>query len=638
MGSTSRTPERLALVLGVAVAAAAGFAALPLGSAAGLAGEVAVARAVAEVRDRVRAEWEAIAARPEVLFEGDVRFHAWTAGERPPTVTTLGASDAPNDLLDALLEEVMRHAGDARWDEAFAACADAERFAATPSELARVRLRRVQLAVRAGRDEVARAAHAALERHLTGEESEGGVSPALLAAFALAPLLDEIERATLQRDLVARWASGSLSLPSDVGRLARRDDGRLEAFLPVALELVAERLAALAPEPPKVLAHDLELRRLALVEAILDDPFERGPDGQDDGLRVLPGPESGDVFCWYREGERCRGGFLRANDLVQALELRLARTTLADATLSIDLGPTPPERRVLGDREVLVPSALDFAISHRDPAALARAESGRLRSLRTGLVALALLSVLAGAAGSSAMRRGRELVERERRFVATVSHELRTPVTAIRLVAENLAAGRASSPERLERYGANLDRESRRLARLVEDVLDLSRIQRGEAPPLRPEVVAPGALADALEAAARFELREGDVALEVEAACDAPTVRVDSEALARAVANLARNVATHAEASRARLRVACAGGRLRIVFSDDGRGIGGIDPEAAFQPFARGADRVRGAGLGLAIVRGIARAHGGTARSGPGLDGSGFGVELDLPCVSPATP
>ena len=224
----------------------------------------------------------------------------------------------------------------------------------------------------------------------------------------------------------------------------------------------------------------------------------------------------------------------------------------------------------------------------------------------------------------------------QREFVADASHELRTPLTVIRGQLEVLAAQQHPSEEEIQRVERLVLAEVTRISRLVDDLLLLAQAEQTDF--LRSEDVdVRSFVADlwdgiSLTADRRFEL--GPV--------PAGRQHADPDRLAQAVRNLARNAIEHtaADTGLVRLEVERVGpDKLRFAISDDGPGIPVSERERIFERFHRtdlGRSRAAGgAGLGLAIVRAIAEAHGGTVRARDPHDGRGARVELLLPGFEP---
>ncbi len=230
-----------------------------------------------------------------------------------------------------------------------------------------------------------------------------------------------------------------------------------------------------------------------------------------------------------------------------------------------------------------------------------------------------------------------EAFESQREFVADASHELRTPLTVIRGQLEVLAAQEDPPGEEVRRVERLLQSEITRISRLVDDLLTLAQSEQMDF--LRPEPIDLRSYVDdlwdgvSLTAERRFEL--GPV--------PEGTLTADPDRLAQALRNLARNAIEHTsgETGLVRLDVARSGpDGIRFVVIDDGPGIPVPERERVFERFHR-TDPARtrkagGAGLGLAIVRAIAEAHGGTVRARDPENGTGARIELVLPGFQPA--
>jgi two-component system OmpR family sensor kinase len=224
--------------------------------------------------------------------------------------------------------------------------------------------------------------------------------------------------------------------------------------------------------------------------------------------------------------------------------------------------------------------------------------------------------------------------DRLRRFLADASHELRTPLASIRGYAELFRMGAADDPQTLARAMSRIESEAERMGVLVEDLLLLAQLD--QAPETRRVVVDLGELVE--HAAQDVRVLAPDRAVSVETA-NAPAVLGDPDQLRQLVANLTRNAVAHTPAETAiELRLRGVGERAVLKVRDHGPGIS-EDPGEAEQLFERfwrsegGRHRGQGgAGLGLAIARAIARAHGGevSAANATGGDGAVFTVELPL--------
>lgn len=210
--------------------------------------------------------------------------------------------------------------------------------------------------------------------------------------------------------------------------------------------------------------------------------------------------------------------------------------------------------------------------------------------------------------------RMRATVERERRFVDDASHELRTPLANLKAELD-LALRRARTAEELEAALRSASEETDRLVRLAEDLLVLARA-KGARLPVRREDLDAGDLVRDIVGAFAGRASERGVSLEHHAE-DGLRGRVDPIRIRQAVGNLIDNALRHTPSSgRVSVSLARGDGDLTIAVADTGTGFSPAFVPRAFEPFSRD-DPARartdgGAGLGLAIVRAIAEAHGGS--------------------------
>jgi signal transduction histidine kinase len=193
-----------------------------------------------------------------------------------------------------------------------------------------------------------------------------------------------------------------------------------------------------------------------------------------------------------------------------------------------------------------------------------------------------------------------------RDFIAKVSHDLRTPLTAIKGLVINL---QDTVPAEMQPSLATMDEQADRLIRLVDDLLTLARLQRGE-PRLRRAGVDLAVVARSAAALAREKARHLGVTVALHLPDARPHLVADADRLQQVVVNLLDNA----------LRATPVGGTIHITIGgdsheavltvvDDGRGLTSKEAEHAFEPYFRGPGG--GAGLGLAIAREIIEAHGG---------------------------
>ncbi len=242
--------------------------------------------------------------------------------------------------------------------------------------------------------------------------------------------------------------------------------------------------------------------------------------------------------------------------------------------------------------------------------------AGQLRA-RVGMKRRDELGTLANVFDDMAARLER-LIRSERELLANVSHELRTPLSRIRVLLELASDVEAHD---VRRYLAEVATDLAELERLVDDVLTSARLNADTAgaggPPLRWARIAPAAIVD--DIAARFAERHPTRELHVKRDGLPEELELDAMMVRRAIENVLDNAVTHSRADRAVvLRVAPANGGFEVAVEDSGVGMTDSELSQLFTPFYRAdSSRTRssgGVGLGLALARSIARAHGGDAR------------------------
>jgi len=221
------------------------------------------------------------------------------------------------------------------------------------------------------------------------------------------------------------------------------------------------------------------------------------------------------------------------------------------------------------------------------------------------------------------------LAARKAEFVSTVSHELRTPLTSIRMYADMLKEGWVKDEASARDYFALIAAESERLARLVNNVLDFSRIERGKKTfEMRTGDPAP-VVREAAETLRPY-LREKGLKLEIDVPETLPAATFDRDALVQILVNLIDNASRHGK-EEVRVEAAARDGAVVLRVLDRGPGVPAADRERIFDPFTRGAQAAGGgSGLGLALVRHYALAHKGRVEVSD-RDGGGAVFSLVLP-------
>lgn len=256
------------------------------------------------------------------------------------------------------------------------------------------------------------------------------------------------------------------------------------------------------------------------------------------------------------------------------------------------------------------------------------------RDLLAGTAGLALLVLLAGAIATIALHRALRLAEQRVSFVNRVSHELKTPLTNILLNADLAADGAdARGRQRL----ARVQEETRRLARLIDNVLAFSRRDSTPLPAPAPLTLRP--LVEEVAETFAPSLKRRGVEIVVNGG-DSTRALADPDSLRQILGNLLSNIEKYAAAGGlADITLAEDDEAVILLVKDRGPGIPAREHERIFLPFHRLDDRtsegVTGTGLGLAIARDLAIAMAGSLRLVP-QDGSGASFELRLPAAAAA--
>jgi two-component system, OmpR family, sensor histidine kinase KdpD len=328
---------------------------------------------------------------------------------------------------------------------------------------------------------------------------------------------------------------------------------------------------------------------------------------------------------------------LRGSSLDDALPVVSARMAqaLELTSASIELHPVDGDaRRIalpLGDGEarlgtLLLPAAIA-------PDVLARLQERIVPSLEAILgAAIERDALQREVVETSALRRSDVL---KTALLRAVSHDLRSPLTAILTTVGALESGPLSDDERDELV-ADIGGEAQRLARLVDNLLDMSRLEGRTAEPRVEWCSVEEVIQVAID---ELALAPGTFALAIDA--DLPLIRADAAQLERAFANLLENAARYSGGHPVSVRARAVGHRIMVRIVDRGPGVPPAEKARIFEPFYRGPSRSdlanghRGSGLGLAIVRGFVEANGGRVwvESLPG-QGSTFVVELPLEPVA----
>lgn len=232
--------------------------------------------------------------------------------------------------------------------------------------------------------------------------------------------------------------------------------------------------------------------------------------------------------------------------------------------------------------------------------------------------------------GASAVRRA-ETIRRE--FVGNVSHELRTPIASLKALVETLEEGALDDPPAAREFLEQMHVEVDSLAQLVHELLELSRIESGEAP-IRPERVEPVELLEQAARRLRRQAERAHVVVDIVADPDVPWVWADPSHVERVLINLLHNAIKFTpEEGRITLTARSQGQSVRLLVADSGIGITSEDLPRLFERFYK-VDRSRasgGTGLGLAIAKHIVQAHGGQIWAESRGEGKGSTFAFTLP-------
>ena len=308
------------------------------------------------------------------------------------------------------------------------------------------------------------------------------------------------------------------------------------------------------------------------------------------------------------------------------------------------------------------PGESEWTIEIAPTEALLAEERSGLAEIALGTsVALALLLTLSTWFGERAARRARafesavaertaeleaaraeaqEANEAKDRFLAMLGHELRNPLASINTALEVLRRQGTADPAGEVRMRGIVQRQMDHMARLVDDLLDVSRIERGKLP-LKLEPVDLGALVRDVADAERARIEEAGIRFELDVAERPLWIDGDPTRLTQVIYNLLSNAAKFTERGgtiRVSAQPDAEGGEgvgtARVAVADSGAGIDREDLERIFEPFAQtevGVERSTGLGLGLPIVKGLIESHGGTIHAESAGSGHGTTLRIELP-------
>lgn len=212
----------------------------------------------------------------------------------------------------------------------------------------------------------------------------------------------------------------------------------------------------------------------------------------------------------------------------------------------------------------------------------------------------------------------RELESLRTDLIAWVSHDLQTPLASMRAILEALSDGVVDEPEMVKRYLNTAQRDVRSLSALIDDLFQMAQLDAGGIPLEKENASMADLISDTLESFSELASRQG-VALKGSADPEVDPVLMDTQRIGRVLNNLIGNAVRHTPAGgQVEVSALRTGSSVEVTICDTGVGIRAEDLPKIFESFYRGEkSRSRatgGAGLGLAIARGIVRAHGGEIR------------------------
>ena len=438
---------------------------------------------------------------------------------------------------------------------------------------------------------------------------------ALAGTVRLATSLDEIDAAIgrVRSALIASTAVAYLLALALAALLTRRIGGVVRSLTDVAGKMAAGdllvRTRVTGSDELTELGRALDHLASSLSTAITELRTERDLlgavlDGMEDGVLVLD----------------ARGKIVRLNPALRAmllLDARVVGKPLLDVVRNADL------------KELVDVARLDVASAEVETMGL---KPRRLLVRAAPLAGRGADDVHALLAVFRDVTDVRRLETMRRDFVANVSHELRTPVTAVRSAADTLCGGAANDPDASKRFLEIIARNAERLQRLIEDLLDLSRIESKELA-LRPEAIDMGAFVGHALSLFRGRADERGVRL----ASDVTSTKrafADRRALEQVLTNLVDNAVKYCAGATITVRAEDRGERVALVVEDTGPGISASHLPRIFERFYRvdaGRSReVGGTGLGLSIVKHLAEAMRGTVEVESAL-GQGTVFTVTLP-------
>jgi signal transduction histidine kinase len=459
-----------------------------------------------------------------------------------------------------------------------------------------------------------------------------------LAVYSEMAALDDVPVVGLPAELVAR--SATIEVLNETGR---HDDARQEAqalgddlkgsrwkLTRGQFEYYFDAAAAASGSLAAAKPDDLAIAR-ATADLWLAWKSGLPPSGRrsmhEDGVSLLA--------SWRSAPDRTAVWIVRPDELLNRLSTDShVSIALSDADGAVVAGVLdgPGRRAIRTPRDSRLPWTV-HARGAADDATRAGLTRGRVIVLGLGMM---LTFLIAGSYFiARAVQREVDLARLQSDFVSAVSHEFRTPLAAMRQLSELLAAGRVAREDRRQQYYESIAGESRRLQRLVENLLNFGRLQAG-ARPYQLEPMDPRALVQQVVSEFQSQLSQPDCQIEVIGDPEPGRIMADPDAIALALHNLLDNAVKYGGVGGS-ISVTCGrhGERIALSVRDHGPGIPADERTRIFDRFVRGTvastANVRGTGIGLAMVQQVIKSHGGavTVESSPGA-GSTFTMWLPI--------
>ncbi len=354
------------------------------------------------------------------------------------------------------------------------------------------------------------------------------------------------------------------------------------------------------------------------------------------------------VLFWYRsarEPELIYGAQLNLTNILAHLQavVRTPDSVRADASVTLLNDAGRPVAGGGGAGRPFVVSDIGPALPHwrigvhlQNPEALTR--GARTLTLMFGLIALVMLAAIGigSALIASDLHRQVTLARQKTDFVSNVSHELKTPLTSIRMFSELLSEGKVTDEAQRKQFLQIIATETARLTRLINNVLDFARIERGERKYRIERCNLKEVVRETMELY-RPQLEAASLTLQATVPERPVEVYGDGDALAQVFVNLLSNAEKYSgQGKEITVELAVRGPNTELRVLDRGVGVPRGCEEKIFEQFFRANDSlssgIQGSGLGLTLARQIARAHGGDIRY-EARDGGGSCFVIVLPAI-----